>query len=360
MKTIFQINHSLAQMIVDAAKEVIEKDINFIQLDGKIIASTDPKRLGFFHKVALQVKETETMVKIYRDNKLEGVKKGINYPIVIDGQMLGVIGVSGPPEECESLGFLLTKITEVLIKEQMLSVKTHSLDELRSAIVRMLIFENDKKHALLNEHFHQLECELEENAFVSIIHLHKLNNSCEFTTMHNILLKQEIKLFTYLFPNKYVIIVNESQYKTVINRLVSYLQSIQIKFSIGTGSITPLRNLCASYNKARLALKYANLKQIYICEYAKLDLEIVLENIDSCIRDEYIKKLTGELTEEEITLLQTYYKYNLSLKQTAETLFIHKNTLQYRLDRITEKTKVNPRDYHDSVKLYIALLLQTL
>ncbi|MGW9019009.1 CdaR family transcriptional regulator [Priestia megaterium] len=323
MKAIFQINHSLAQMIVDAAKEVIEKDINFIQLDGKIIASTDPKRIGFFHKVSLQVKEKGTMVKIYRDNKLEGIKKGINYPIVIDGQMLGVIGVSGPPEECESLGFLLTKITEVLIKEQMLSIKTHSLDELRSAIVRMLIFENDKKHTLLNEHFHQLECELEENAFVSIIHLHKLNNPSEFTTMHNILLKQEIKLFTYLFPNKYVIIVNESQYKTVINRLVSYLQSIQIKFSMGVGSITPLENLCASYNKARISLKYANLKQIYICEYAKLDLEIVLENIDSCIRDEYIKKLIGELTEEEITLLQTYYKYNLSLKQTAETLFIY-------------------------------------
>lgn len=361
MKETFQIDHSLAQMIVDAAKEVIEKDINFIKLDGEIIASTDAKRIGLFHKVASQVKELGTTVKIYRDNKLEGVKKGINYPIAINGQILGVIGISGPPEECESLGFLLTKITEVLIKEHILLTKTHSLDELRSAIVRMLVFENDKKHTLLNDYLHELEYELEDNALVGIIHLHKLNDSSKITnTMHNVLIKQGIKLFTYLFPNKYVIIVSESQYKSLTHRLISHLQSIQIDFSLGVGSITPLGNLLTSYNKARIALKYANLRQSYVCEYAELDLEIVMENIDFFIRDEYINKLIGDLTEEETTLLRTYYKYNLSLKQTAETLYIHKNTLQYRLDKIAEKTKLNPRDYHDSVKLYVALLLQTL
>lgn len=39
MKDNFQISHPLAQMIVDASKEVIGKDINFIKLDGEIIAA---------------------------------------------------------------------------------------------------------------------------------------------------------------------------------------------------------------------------------------------------------------------------------------------------------------------------------
>ncbi|WP_081415165.1 sugar diacid recognition domain-containing protein [Ectobacillus panaciterrae] len=49
MKENFHISHSLTQMIVDAAKEVIGKDINFMQSDGEIIASTDPHRINSFH-----------------------------------------------------------------------------------------------------------------------------------------------------------------------------------------------------------------------------------------------------------------------------------------------------------------------
>ncbi|GAA3332963.1 hypothetical protein GCM10020331_095130 [Ectobacillus funiculus] len=68
---------------------------------------------------------------------------------MIDQQMLGIIGISGDPEECKSLGFfLLTKITEVLIKEQTMADKVYSLDELRSSIVRMLIFLRMKKQCL--------------------------------------------------------------------------------------------------------------------------------------------------------------------------------------------------------------------
>ncbi|HWO94983.1 MAG TPA: sugar diacid recognition domain-containing protein [Bacillus sp. (in: firmicutes)] len=361
MKENFEISHSLAQMIVDAAKEVIGKDINFIQLDGKIIASTDSSRIGSFHEAAFQVQEKRSIVEVSENDTFKGTKKGINYPVMINQRMLGIIGISGDPEECKSLGFLLTKITEVLIKEQLIAGKVHSIDELRSSVVRMLIFENEKKDAFMNEHLQQLQYELEDNAFVSIIHINGLNSPSSLPiNMHDILLKQEIKLFTYLFPNQYAIIVNESQYTTMIQRLHAYFHSMRISCSIGIGSVSVLEELAASYKHAKLALKYALSKQALICEYANLDLEMIMESINPHIRKDYVMKLIGKLSKEEITLLHTYFKYNLSLKKTAEELFIHKNTLQYRLEKIAEKTKANPRDYHDSVKLYIALLLQTL
>jgi carbohydrate diacid regulator len=361
MKEHFQISYSLAQMIVDAAKEVIGKDINFIQVDGKIIASTDSNRIGSFHKAAFQVQETGNIVEVSKNHAFKGSKTGINYPVIMDQQMLGVIGISGNPEECKSLGFLLTKITEVLIKEQMIASKVQSLDELRSSVVRMLIFENEKENAFIKEYSQQLQYELEKNAFVSILHIHGLNNTSSLpVNMNDILLKQGIKLFTYLFPNQYAIIVNESQYKTIIQTLETYFYSMRISCSIGIGSVGVLEELETSHKHAKLALKYALSRQVLICEYANLDLEMLMNNIDSHIKNDYAMKLVGELSAEEMTLLHTYYKYNLSLKKTAAELFIHKNTLQYRLEKIAEKTKLNPRDYHDSVKLFIALLLQTL
>lgn len=361
MKENFQISPSLAQMIVDAAKEVIGKDINFIHLDGKVVASTDPDRVGSFHAAALQVQKKGSVVEVTANEAFKGARKGINYPVMIDQIMLGVIGISGDPEECKSLGFLLTKITEVLIKEQMIKNVIHSLDELRSSIVRMLIFENEKEDTFMNEHLQQLQYELEERAFVAIIHLPGLNNASSLPVkMNGILLEQGIKLFTYLFPNQYALIINASQYKSILQIFNSYFRSMNVSYSIGIGSIGYLEELAKSYTHAKLALKYALSKKVTVCEYAKLDLEMIMENVDFHIRKDYASKLIGELSEAEINLLHTYYNNNLSLKKTAEELFIHKNTLQYRLDKIAQKTAANPRDYHDSVKLYLALLLQTL
>ncbi|MBK5502710.1 CdaR family transcriptional regulator [Peribacillus sp. TH14] len=359
IKENFQISHTFAQMIVDAAKEVIGKDIDFIHLDGKVIASTDQDRIGSFHAAALQVQEKGSVVEVLGNEAFKGARKGISYPVIIDKKILGVIGISGDPKECKSLGFLLTKITEVLIKEQMIVI--HSLDELRSSIVRMLIFENEKGDAFMNEHLQQLQHELEDRVFVAIIHLQGLNNNSSLAAkMKEILLEQGIKLFTYLFPNQIALIINESQYKIMLKRFESNNSFKYMNCSIGIGSIGILDELSKSYKHAKLALKYALSKKVTVCIYAKLDLEMIMENIDFHIRNVYATKLIGVLSEEEITLLHTYYDNNLSLKKTAEELFIHKSTLQYRLDKITQKTGENPKNYHDSVKLYIALILQTL
>ncbi len=142
-----------------------------------VIVSSDQDQIGIFHSAALQVQEKGSVVEVLGNETLKGERKGINYPVIIDQKMLGVIGISGDSKDCKSLGFLLTKITEVLIKEQVIKSVIHSVDELRSSIVRMLIFENEKVGAFTNEHFQQLQYELEDRVFVAIIHLQGLNNT---------------------------------------------------------------------------------------------------------------------------------------------------------------------------------------
>ena len=66
-------------------------------------------------------------------------------------------------------------------------------------------------------------------------------------------------------------------------------------------------------------------------------------------------KTLGMLDCEDINLLETYYRNNMSLKQTSDELYIHKNTLQYRLERIYNKCNLNPRNFNDSVILYLAI-----
>lgn len=59
------------------------------------------------------------------------------------------------------------------------------------------------------------------------------------------------------------------------------------------------------------------------------------------------------LDHQEYQHLRTYFANNLSLKATVEALFLHKNTIQYQLNRIWKRTGYNPRIFQDAVVLYI-------
>ncbi|WP_270391266.1 helix-turn-helix domain-containing protein [Blautia massiliensis (ex Durand et al. 2017)] len=56
--------------------------------------------------------------------------------------------------------------------------------------------------------------------------------------------------------------------------------------------------------------------------------------------------------------MRTYFSLEMSLADTAEKLFLHKNTLQYKLNHIYKKCGLNPRKFRDAVLLYLALELE--
>ena len=56
--------------------------------------------------------------------------------------------------------------------------------------------------------------------------------------------------------------------------------------------------------------------------------------------------------------LQGFFDNNLSITQTAKALFIHRNTLLYRLERIKKVTGLDPKKFDDAVQLKIALKMR--
>ena len=123
----------------------------------------------------------------------------------------------------------------------------------------------------------------------------------------------------------------------------------------GVGRLKGLYSTYKSYQEARIALKYSSKYNKVLTYIDDLDLELILENIDDEIKKQYMEKTLGMLDCEDINLLETYYRNNMSLKQTSDELYIHKNTLQYRLERIYNKCNLNPRNFNDSVILYLAI-----
>lgn len=91
--------------------------------------------------------------------------------------------------------------------------------------------------------------------------------------------------------------------------------------------------------------------------YDSLDLEILLGSISEDVKTMFLKQTIQVLSEKERELLKTYFACNMSLKRTSEQLYLHKNTLQYQLDRIWSESGYNPRKFKEAVVLYMGLKL---
>lgn len=60
--------------------------------------------------------------------------------------------------------------------------------------------------------------------------------------------------------------------------------------------------------------------------------------------------------EETLKMIETFVQCNLNLSETSKALHMHRNSLQYRLDRFFEKTGIDIRQFHQAMTVYLALL----
>lgn len=361
-KVVSTINGSLAQDIVDAVREVTDKNINFIGYEGRIIASTDKERIGSFHQAGYEAIMNRQMIVVSGDEDFEGARKGVNYPIIINNQVMGVIGITGEPSEVTHFGFLAAKITEVFIKEQQLVGSYESRKKLVQHLMNTCIYEKVIDSEQIKEILQKLHMKELNEYYCTIIEIPRKNK--DFVAIENKILhtlgQYNIELYIYNYPNRFVILVP----KNLIKEFVELVESIDTpeayRVNCGIGSRITIFQFKDSYELALVALKYAKQNQILMVESSKLDIELILEELPKQVKQKYMEKVIGQLSADEMLLLGKYYECNMSLKETSDSLYIHKNTVQYRLDKISEKTGLNPRDFRQSVKLYLALCLKTI
>ena len=105
---------------------------------------------------------------------------------------------------------------------------------------------------------------------------------------------------------------------------------------------------CVKTNKEYLELKNGRIENLQIM---KVDEQNHINILNYDLSQQYDK-------EKEKELLQIYFRNNQSLKETAEELGIHRNTLQYQLDQIAGKCGKNPREFQEAFQLQLALLCE--
>ncbi|HCT90282.1 MAG TPA: CdaR family transcriptional regulator, partial [Lachnospiraceae bacterium] len=75
------------------------------------------------------------------------------------------------------------------------------------------------------------------------------------------------------------------------------------------------------------------------------------------IREVFGEHTPEDLDEETLLTINKFFEYNLNVSETSRQLFIHRNTLVYRLDKLQKTTGLDLRVFEDAITFKIALMV---
>jgi len=358
-----EIDTGLAQNIVSALKEILNYEINFIAIDGRIIASTDQVRVGTFHEGGRLVKVTGQDLTVRSEDNYAGTYEGFNTAVYFNKLIVGIVGITGPTNEVTKFAKVIRKLTELMISEAHLVNLDYSNRQHQRNILEMLVSEN---FDMATVNFGLVDYDVSVNrrcvyaSFVPVnsddmdlYHILKKN----FSSKQNLIVVQETFIVMFLENQEKDLLVDRLM--AVQNELVS---NFRMKLNFGLGDICDdVASARASFLQAKYAYQWAVKKTaVTIQFYDEFTLELLFAEGNHKQLETFSQRILGKLTDKEKNefrqILTIYEKHNGSIIKTADELFIHKNTLQYRLNKLYDLTGYNPRELSDFVTLKLAYM----
>ncbi len=202
------------------------------------------------------------------------------------------------------------------------------------------------------------------------------------SSKHSLLVEQlirevaPIKEKDFLFENKSdeLVLVRRCKSEPNLSKLTSFAQQISSaimsevmeQVSIGIGSVSnSLATISKSYKAAMSALDigyiFENKNRIYSfmnLGISRLITSVPIEKCKAFLHEVLHDDAMRELDSDTITTVQRFFDYDLNISLAARELYIHRNTLVYRLDRVQKQTGLDVRKFDDALLFKIALLIQ--
>ncbi|WP_106496559.1 CdaR family transcriptional regulator [Lentibacillus sp. Marseille-P4043] len=357
-----KITSELGQEVIKRISEYIAVDINIMDLNGRIVASTDYSRIDQMHSGAMKVIKNREPVILSEEvvNDYPGTKPGVNLPIKHQDKIKGVVGVSGNPVEIEQVTGIIRASVEIVLEQIHIQHQTYYKERLWNHWVHQLLhpmgFDNGK---LAEDAIYSLNIDPKQSWRIIVFTGENIHDYLES-------IRQEIagaKINTlFILPfseNEIIVAIDPEFYRTnqLVTRFITRFGE-QIRAGVGNVEygIPGIRN---SYMQAKQSLVFARNKESKSISYIEdWKLERLIAAIPQTKYDSICKNyetLLKNLGGEYVKTVEVYLSNNFSTKETANKLHIHRNTLHYRLDQIKDKVGLDPRLFYEAFILKIII-----
>lgn len=372
----------LARIIVEKTMSVINFNVNIMDELGIILWSGDLERIGQKHEGALLVLSQQRVVNIDENalKILKGVKPGINIPLWMENKIVGVLGLTGNPEQLHDYGALVAKIAEMIIEQARMQQSFEQNSRLREELALSLIRNRTYSNNIIDLS-NTLDVDLTKKRLViigdvssgqlgvttAISELKSLLNYVEDLTNDDLMAIVSLTEIIILKTIKYT--DNKKEFHLLKNKYIELAKKInkslkiKINFSIGN-YIDGDGGLYESYQTAKSTLKVGK-RRLYeddCFSYFDLEFPVLVDALGGGWQGkrflEPIQKIKAKDTNGSLYKTLIYwFNNNTSPTTTSEKLYIHRNTLEYRLKKISELTDLDLGNFEDKLMLYISLQL---
>ena len=394
---------ALAQDIVNRTMQIIPFNVNVMDAHGRILASGNPSRQGELHTGALLALSRQLTIEIdaATARNMHGAQPGINLPLRVDGHICGAVGLSGPPDEVRQFGELVRLTAEMILEQAHLTSELQRHSRYREALVLNLI-RFDHAASALDDAGSGLETwgqrlgldfthaqvafllELERNGTESKAESDRALTEIQHLQMR-LLSRQPSSLSAAIGSHEMVILKScdpigqKKPAQTLAQRHMQTLAALMQEECLRPFRLTMgiarhgIAGVAISYQSARTSSRIGHQRQPdrQLLSYYDLTLPVLLSGLDNGWQAEQLRLPLSRLQEQDKTrndgkgnengvlkqTLNTWFAHNGHPAATADALQIHRNTLDYRLRRISEITGLDPGKTEDKLLLYVSSLL---
>lgn len=148
--------------------------------------------------------------------------------------------------------------------------------------------------------------------------------------------------------------------------MLSFLESENInkaRISYGT-VISEIKEVSRSYKEAKMALDVGKIffDERDIMAYSELGIGRLIYQLPIPLCKMFIREIFGgkspdDFDEETLVTINKFFENSLNVSETSRQLFIHRNTLVYRLDKLQKGTGLDLRVFEDAITFKIALMV---
>ena len=137
------------------------------------------------------------------------------------------------------------------------------------------------------------------------------------------------------------------------------------KIHIAYGTIVnEIKEVSRSYKEARMALDVGKIffEEKEVIAYSALGIGRLIYQLPIPLCKMFIKEIfdgksPDDFDEETLTTINKFFENSLNVSETSRQLYIHRNTLVYRLDKLQKSTRLDLRVFEDAITFKIALMV---
>ncbi len=350
------VSYQILQNTIEGLKNITRHEISVVEREGKVIASTEEEMIG---------KEIDGLNGFLISQAESQSSLGYQYFKVFDNGIVEyVILIKGVEEE----SYLIGRITSFQIQSLLVAYKER-YD--KDNFIKNLLLDN----LLLVDIYNRAKKLHVENNVRRVVYLIEAEIDRELNAVEIVrnIFPTRLKDFVTAVDERSIILVKELRDKDDDEAIESIAKTIydtlsveamcSVHVAIGT-VVMDLKNVSASYKEAKMALEVGKIFEASknIVNYKQLGIGRLIYQLPTPLCKMFVNEVLhgislSQFDDEIFTTANKFFENNLNVSETSRQLYIHRNTLVYRLDKLQKMTGLDLRNFDDAITFKITLMV---